>query len=182
MADETTFTGSQKELLQALVGKDNVRVFDEETSLKVMEFLDSKGATIKAVEDHSDSLEVRLGGPVFISVRKFVWGSAASILGLVAAIITADPKLIASAAQLVGSLVSSASIFPPDTTEFKVYSAIAALQKENPHRGPNVSEIGSWLHARGEVVTDKELGRGLDVLLDRQLLRRAGEDQWRIVW
>ena len=122
MTEETTFTGSRVALLQTLVGKDAARVFDEETSLRLMEFLDAKGATVRSAADESDSLEVRLAGPVFISVRKFVWGSAASILGLAVAIVTADPKLIASAAQLVGSLISSASMFPADTTEFKAYN------------------------------------------------------------
>jgi hypothetical protein len=182
MSDESTFTGTQEALLQTLVGKDAATVFDEDVSLSVLEFMDAQGATIRAAKDQSESLEVRLGGSVFLSVRKFVWGSAAAILELAVAIITKDPGIISSAAQVVGNLLSSISIFPADTTEFKAYSAVAALQKENLTDGPSIDEIHSWLADRGEVIADKELQRGLDKLLDRQLLRRGGEDRIRIVW
>jgi hypothetical protein len=182
MPNASTFTGTQEELLQALAGENAARVLDEEASLSVLEFLNAHGATIRAAADQSDSLEVRLTGPVFLSVRKFVWGSAAAILGLAVAIITNDSSLIASAAEVVGNLLSSISIFPSDTTEFKAYSAVAALQKEHPASGPSVDEVSYWLKEKAEVIADKELRRGLEALLDRQLLRRAGEDRVRIAW
>lgn len=182
MPDETTFTGTRGELLRTLAGEDVARIFDEEVSLSVLEFLDAHGASIQPAEDQSDSLEVRLVGPVFLSVQRFVWGSAAAILGLAVAIYSSSPTEIASAAQVAVGLLSSISIFPPDTTEFKVYSAIAALQKKNPASSPSTNEIHSWLSDQGEIISNEEMQRGLEVLLDRQLLRRAGEDHVRIIW
>ena len=112
MTEVSTFRGTQELLLGELGGEHAAELLDENAALSVMEFLDAHGASIEPLGIESDSLEVRLGGPVFISVRRFVWGSASAILGLAVAILTSDPKMLASGAQLVGSLLSSVSRLP----------------------------------------------------------------------
>jgi hypothetical protein len=182
MDDDHIFAGSRNELLEQLLGDDTTPILDDDVALTILEFLTDQGAEIKPLEVPGDSLEVRLGGPVFVSVRKFLWDSASAIVGLAVAITTHDPNVLTSAAGVLGNLLAAISIFPTDTTEFKVYAAVAALRRESPNAGAQSEEIRAWIQLHSHDVSDQEVTRAIDVLLAKQLLRRSGQDRVRIVW
>src|ERR1700739_3150075 len=151
MDEQQEFGGTEEKLLEKLLGRE-VPLSDalkEDASLIALEFFKKYGANITPMERENEDLEVSLGGPVFFSVEKFVWDSASTIFTLAFALVTHDHLTVTSAIGLVKSAISNISVFRADTPEFKIYSAVAHLQKLNLEHRPTQAEIGRWLAANG---------------------------------